>query len=373
MKQLFTISIFLFCFLFTQELLPVSKKKVLVMTFKNIEDKKSYEYLEPSITDTVSARLKKEFVFSLFDEKEWKTLAKKNFFFEDSFHTPTIGMQLGLLGKQDIVIGGGYIIRGNKIITKVFILGIAKREILKEFEIVGYADNRIWTTVTKIANTIATIAKDVLPNDNEWSSIAISGKNQISLTGGLVPIAFPAARTAPLPSNEAFSVNPNDFPLIWAFSVDYSRFGVWLDNFIIWGNFTYGLGSTEFAAEGHNPSLSTVGGTLSFYHATVGVGYRFLSKKSFYLSGRLGTGYYISTTTLDFSTLSNPPSSLDGAKDLSNIQSSSTGVSTNLDFLIGYQLLPWMTVEIKSQYQHIFFKDYDFGQIGFSLITGFKF
>jgi len=358
---------------FTQNSYSVTQKKVLIMDFKNISGNANYNYLEPSITEAVLNTLKKNFVFTAFPEKDWKLLAKNNFFFEDSFHTVTIGMQLGLLGKQDVVIGGGFEIRGNKIITKVHILGIAEKKIIKSFDITGYADNRIWDSVQAIADTIADVAKDVLPNDKEWSSISVAGRNQVTITADLSPLAFPSPRSTPLPSNQAFSVGPNDFPLMFRFSAEYMRLGILLDNLSVWGNFSFGMGKQAFEAENHDPTLSTIAGDITTFHPTIGLGYRVLTLGSFYLMPRIGAGFIISTITLDYTTLTNTPSAATGNTDMGVSKTTLTGFSTNFDIVIGYQLFQFLTLEFKPQYQHLFFNGYNNGNMFLSLNIGLKF
>lgn len=350
------------------------------MDFQNVSGDPNYEYLEPSISEAVIKALKKNFVFDLFEEKEWRALAKKNFFFEDSFHTPTIGMQMGLLGRQDIVIGGGFTIQGNRIITKVHILGMAEKKILKAFDVTGYADNRIWDSVNDLANTIADITKDVLPNEKEWNSFSVQGKNQITLSAYISPISVPDARTAELPSAESFIISPNDFNLVFKFSADYMRYGIFLDNLAFWGNFSYTMGTRQFEAEGHDSTISVedkfnaVYGTMNSFHITAGAAYRVFSKQSFYITPRLGIGFYYSTIDLDFSYLTNPPGSTTGSTDVENISSEYTGISLNTDLILGYQLLEWLTVELLTQYQHVFFSDDIYtSNVFFALNMGFKF
>lgn len=352
----------------------ITQRRVLIMDIKNVSGNPDYAYLEPSITEAIKKTLKKSFVFLDYPEKEWKALAKQNFFFEDSFNTATIGMQLGLLGRQDVVIGGGFTILGNRIITKIHILGMADRKILKEFEVRGYADSRIWDSVQNIADQVAKVAKDVLPNKNEWNSISVQGRNQISISAQIAPISIPAANTAPLPSLTTFYVFPNDFQLAVKFSVDYMRIGVFTNAFAFWGNLSYTMANQKFAAQGHSPNISTIGGHLDSFHAAGGVAYRVLQLQSFYLFPRIGFGFYYNVITLDFTTLNNAPSSASGSNTISKITSPFSGISLNADLIIGYQLFKWLTVETMISFEEVFLKAPDkYSNLFFSLNLGVKF
>lgn len=371
MKKRITLTQIIFAFLwismYSSTLFAVSQKRVLVMTFKNMSRDSNYNYLEPSITDAVIEKLKENFVFENFEEKEWKLLAKNNFFFEDSFHTPTIGMQLGLLGTQDIVIGGGFTIDNQKIITKVHILGMAEKKIIKQFDITGFADNRIWDSIAEIASTIAEAAKDVLPNEDEWSGIAIQGNNQIGISANISPLSFPAERTAPLPSLEPFSINPNDFPLLFRFSLDYMRMDVLLNDLTAWVSLSYLTSTREFEAENHSPDISTVHATLDAFHLSGGLGYRAYKFRSFYVIPRIGAGFYVGKLAVDFSTLNVAPSAPSGDTDLDLIDGYVSGISTEIALILGYQFLPYLTAELKNEYSYIFLDNHSYSNYFFSL------
>ncbi|MDH4263208.1 MAG: hypothetical protein OEV78_09220 [Spirochaetia bacterium] len=361
---------------FSNAVYSISEPRVLVMDIKNVSGDPNYAYLEPSITEAVIKTLKKTFVFQEFSEKDWKALAKANFFFEDSFHTPTIGMQLGLLGRQDVVIGGGYTIQNNKIIAKIHILGMADKKILKAFEVEGYADNRIWDSVQKIADTIAATAKDVLPNKEEWSSLSIQGRNQITASAYISPFPFPAARKDPLPSGTSFNINPNDFGLTFKFSLDYMRIGLFFPNTAIWGNAAYSMANANFPAQGHTPinkTKNTVAGRLDALQFSAGIGYRVLTVKSFYLLPRIGAGFYTNWMMLDFTGLSNPAEAPSSTTDIKKISYSLSGITFHGQLIIGYQLFEWLTTEIMTEYEHIFFKNSFSSNIYFSLNIGAKF
>ena len=377
MKTRINIIKYIFAFLsisvFSPFLFAVSQKKVLVMTIKNTARDPNYNYLEPSITDAIIEKLKENFVFENFEEKDWKLLAKNNFFFEDSYHTPTIGMQLGLLGNQDVVIGGGFTIENQKIITKVHILGMAEKKIIKQFNITGFADNRIWDSVAEIATTIAEAAKDVLPNEEEWSSVAIQGINQLGISVSLSPLAFPAGRSEPLPSLQSFSVNPNDFSILFGFSADYARMDVFLDNLAAWGSLSYLMSTQEFEAENHSPDISTVHATLDSFHLKGGFGYKAYTLRSFYVIPRLGAGFYVGSLVVDFSTLNVAPSSPAGDSDLSVIEGYVTGISADAGLILGYQFLPYLTAELKNEFSHIFLESSSFSNYFFSLGLAAKF
>lgn len=157
-------------------------KKVLVLPFVNAEKNKNVEYLRDSLTEAVRSKLKKRFAFRSPPEREWQETAENNYLFPDDFATRSVALNLGLLAMQDVVISGEYRVRGDdklEIRTGVKIIDISRKKVIAEFEETGPADNRIFDTVTRIADRISNEAKAVLPTREEWQrtgSGADSGK-----------------------------------------------------------------------------------------------------------------------------------------------------------------------------------------------------
>lgn len=356
-----------------QSLEAVARKKVLVMDFKNIEGDAAYDYLEPSITEAVTKELQERYVFELIPPTEWKALAKQNFFFADSFHTPTIGMQLGLLARQDVVIGGGFTIKDNTFITKVHIIGVAQKKILKQFEVTGYTDSRIWTSVKNLAETIAKTAADVLPNEEEWSTLSLAGKNQISLTTSLVPWQTPAAIAEPLPSGSNFSLGPSDFPLVFGAGLEYRYFGLIFPDTLIWGQAAWHSANTDLEASGHSPEISQVKASLTGYGGSLGAGYRFFNAGSFYLSAGLTGGYQLYQILIDFTTLNNLPGKPGSSEDLTKREDTISGPTAGARFTVGYQLFTFLTVEAQVWYRHMWTGDTSYGGLYNRLALGYKF
>ena len=82
-------------------------KKVIILDFKNFDKNVNYEYLESSITDAVRNDLKSRFAFKEMAPEEWRKLAKDNYFlWPEENYTKGFAMQLGLTGRQDVVVGG---------------------------------------------------------------------------------------------------------------------------------------------------------------------------------------------------------------------------------------------------------------------------
>lgn len=78
-------------------------KKVLILDFINIEKNANFQYLETSITDSVTEMLRKRFAFTESDKDKTESVATENFLFRDDYYTKSTAMNLGLLTRQDIV------------------------------------------------------------------------------------------------------------------------------------------------------------------------------------------------------------------------------------------------------------------------------
>ncbi|MDH5720145.1 MAG: hypothetical protein OEZ13_05910 [Spirochaetia bacterium] len=169
MKKLFLILAILTA---TTSLNAANLKKVLILDFINIEKNANFTYLEASITDATVTKLGEKFAFQQMQKSNWQDLMARNHMFREDAYTKSTGMTMGLLGKQDVVICGGFYIKDNKgefeIITNVQILDISKTKVIAEFKESGPADNRIFETIDRIASRIVKEAESVLPNKKEW-------------------------------------------------------------------------------------------------------------------------------------------------------------------------------------------------------------
>ncbi len=152
---------------------PEGLKKVLILDFINIDKKENYQYLEDSITESVTTLLKEKFAFKEMRKSKLNEIRKANYIYRDDYHTKSVSMNLGLLGKQDVVISGGYRIETDKnrkavIVTDVRIYDISKKNILTEFSMNGPADNRIFNSINEISKRIEKEVRPILPNKKDW-------------------------------------------------------------------------------------------------------------------------------------------------------------------------------------------------------------
>jgi len=201
-------------------ILPVQAarlKRVLILDFKNVEEKANYQYLESSITDAVSASLKEKFAFEESPRQLWETLGKDNLIYQEDFHTQTAAIHLGLLARQDIVIAGRFTIRekasGVEIHTHVRIIDVNSQKLIAKFIEVGPADGRIFDSVGRIATRITIEAAAVLPSKGEWTEHALAETdttprdNLIAVSLGVGLISLPKGIDAPLGPESAFVVS----------------------------------------------------------------------------------------------------------------------------------------------------------------------
>lgn len=150
-------------------------QKVIILPFKNIDKNPNYEYLEATITDAIRAKLQTKFAFSETPERDWKSVAKKNFLYENECYTATFAMNLGLYSNQDVMINGGFIMKkseankdSDSVSTTVRIIGIADKKIVSEMVIDVPADSKLFNTIGEVADKAAKEASKVLPNKEDW-------------------------------------------------------------------------------------------------------------------------------------------------------------------------------------------------------------
>ena len=136
-------------FLVGTTLQAATLRKVMILDFKNLDKNPDYGYLEDSITEAIRNDLKAKFDFKELPQKDWRNLAEKNYFlWPEENHSRGFALNLGLLARQDIAIGGYYqaIIekksrRGAYVIrAHVFVLDIGKKKVVSEFDMIMPAD-----------------------------------------------------------------------------------------------------------------------------------------------------------------------------------------------------------------------------------------
>lgn len=291
----------------------VAEKKLLLLPIKNTSGNASYNYLEPSITEATARELKKRFQFQSMPESEWKLLAEKNVLLIEESHTKTVALQLGLLGRQDVVIGGQFEVKDGKLSTHIHIADIANKEILKEFTIEGYADSRIWDTVKDIADRVALEARAVLPNKGDFQREGLTVEkryHRLLFSAGFLPLGFSG-------SGEIFasetSPEPGDFTPGLSLSLDYMYLNlrpvlakIWPFNRargslltrMLWVNRAqFGLGWSSWR---DGDSSSEVNGGLQQVRLSTGLGYEARLGRSIRLVPSVSAGYALGWYRLEF-------------------------------------------------------------------------
>lgn len=260
-------------------------KKMLVLKFVNTDKNANFTYLEASLTDAVRGKLKQLFAFAESPEDEVKQVADENFLYEEDYNTKSVAMNLGLLSGQDVVIAGGFRVEGQRkltIITDVSILDISNKKVIAEFQEKGPADNRIFTTLDRIAERISVEAKAVLPTKEQWQR-----------GGG------PSAPSGPVFNNFIISAGAG----AGMFMLDYAdriepgipvlRFGVQANVPAIWDVLTLSVQTmymTEKPIADKNPEIEGLTITTTSYMPGLYLGAA-ISAGSFTFHPRFGGGY----------------------------------------------------------------------------------
>lgn len=342
---------------FTASLHAASLKKVLILDFKNVLKKSQYNYLEPSITNTIREKLKKRFVFQELEKQKWREMAVENYIAEEDLHTYSAAMTLGLLLKQDVVIFGGYVIEDAKksdspeITTRVRILDLAKRKEITNFETKNKIDSTYFTAINTIADRIVAEAKEILPNAEDWarSGAKDSLLNQFTLAGAAGIAVAPAAFKGAL--NSATTLNPADFPTTVKFHIGYERRQI-LSGFSAWGDFGYQIGSGDIPIEQSNLQVRA---SLSGFSLKAGLGFEFNVFRSLYFTPYAGGGYYLGAIKLSYSNLPiKPLNPVTGAEeDARTLDTSAPTMAGGAK--LGLQISHSLGLEIVAEYLNLFY------------------
>jgi TolB-like protein len=143
--------------------------RLLILQFNNTSHDPNYDYLEGSITESVTQYLRDQFVFQQMSTAQRDEYIRENYYKEKDFFTESVSMKLGLELNQDAVISGSYWVKGGEIITQVRIIDVKNKKVTSQFEMKGPAGSNIFVSVEKIAVRVASEAKNILPNKEEYA------------------------------------------------------------------------------------------------------------------------------------------------------------------------------------------------------------
>ena len=306
---------------YTSQLLAQQRKHALVVDFKNRSGNTNLDYLEASITDAIRKELKEKYSFQELPPEKWKDLAKANFIYEKDWHTDTAAMNLGLLTRQDVVVGGSFtdVAGQNHVVVSVNIYDINRKTKNKEITIFLNLSSQMFKDIDELSKKAAKAAEDVLPNKEEWGrlgleSFTISKANQVSasFTSGVF-----AKGSASGALDSTSLTSPDDFSLKLGFLLQYRRNDLWRQNYFGWAHFGYETSSQSFDTS----AAESITGKMSAMQFALGGGYLFHFSVRMNLGVYAGAGYYMGKMKYDYSAgsviaINSSTSQIETGKDL---------------------------------------------------------
>jgi hypothetical protein len=329
-------------------------KKLLILDVINIEGKSDYNYIEDMITSSIRKMLSKKFTFKENEREAIMKTAKKNLLFREDFYTQSVAMNLALLTRHDVVIGGGFLIRKGKkqdfIIIKLFIADLAQKKIIAKITEEGPAGSKIFETIEKISDIIAVKAKAVLPNEEEWKQQRMRSTPDAQITGGFGISPFKAPGKDKTTLGTSSYLVPGDFGLWYIFSAEYRRINLFMKNFVIWGRTNISYGKDKYPVYLNDEKASA---NFTGLDITAGAGYKFLFNLPYnvnaYLLPGTGAGYQTARISYDYSSLRYPP--ISNSKPVTQYQENRSTPTASLNIATGLEITESVTMEINSIYQ----------------------
>ncbi len=306
--------LFITIFLMAPALHAAGLRKVMILDFKNLDKNPDYGYLEDSITEAIRNDLKAKFDFKEMPQKDWRSLAEKNFFlWPEENHSRGFALNLGLLARQDIAVGGYYqaIIegkgkrKGNYVVrAHVYVLDIGKKKVVSEFDVTMPADASLFGAVEELAARVVKEAKAVLPNKGEGPIQDTDddiGSGEFGLMAGTGVYALPAQFSGNYTSDE--TLYAKDFRSALAVSAFYSH-----HDFLVPHVEIHFMGGAQFASNDLAVATDSkrIRATLLDVFAAAHMGYN-LAFWRFTLTPLAGGGFSMASIKLDYTTLSALP------------------------------------------------------------------
>lgn len=360
-----------------------AKRKLLILPFQNREKNALYDYLEGSITEAVTKKLQENFVFESPADEKWRSVAGQNLVHPNEFYTNTAGMQLGAWLKQDVVISGSFVVvqkpitraRQNYdddkptgkpldklvnapqanapvIVTTVRVFDIAKKKLVTEFEVEGFADASMFESIDLVAARVAKEAVVVLPNENEWREAGGTDfadyQHHVGFAAGVGAISTPGAFDAALTSGS--QLLPKDFhPLKFSFA--YTRRRSFYRDLFVTGQLSYATGGSSFGVERATTAISASSRSLS---VSAGVGYLWSFWSRYYAAPLVRFGYQLGNITLDYENLLTKPVDLDG-QEVSKRAFTANAPLVAFGAMGGYRMNETLAAELHTEYELLVF------------------
>lgn len=288
--------------LFTTTLSAQSLPRVLILDFKNKSGNASLGYLEGTITEAVTAEMKKRFTFRDTPAEQWKSIAEKNYFFETDYSTDSAAMNLGLLTSQDVVISGNILPgknAGNAIVS-VAVFDIGQKKKIDQLDIPLSLSANMFSDVEKIAIKVSDTAAKVLPNKDEWNRSGLSdftGKKRQRLYVFFGTGFLPVSSTTDSSLSETSRVTAESFKFKMNMQLQYEVELPWIRNTFAWGGGLVEFGSQAFATN----AGGSVKGSLFSWAFIAGGGWHMLERLRWRLSLLAGAGLYMQSIKFDYS------------------------------------------------------------------------
>jgi hypothetical protein len=288
-------------FLLSTTLSAQSLPRVLILDFKNKSGNSSLGYLEASITDAVNAEMKKRFTFAETTPEQWKSVAEKNYFFENDYATDSAAVNIGLLTHQDVVVAGNINAgRSNaQVIVSIGIFDIGQKKKIEELNLPLLLSANMFGDIEKIAVKVSDTAAHVLPNKEDWHRSGLAGftgkrRQHVYLLGaaGLIPWASNKVDTL----NDKSVVSADNFSLKGLIQLQYELDQIWKPYLFAWGGPSIEFGSQNF----DTGAGGMIKGTLFSWEVAGGIGMHVIERVRWRVSVLAGTGVYFQSLKYDY-------------------------------------------------------------------------
>lgn len=344
-------------------------RKVMILDFKNLDKNPDYGYLEDSITEAIRNDLKAKFDFKELPQKDWRSLAEKNYFlWPEENHSRGFALNLGLLARQDIAIGGfyqaiienksrrgGYVIRAH-----VFVLDIGKKKVVSEFDMTMPADASLFGAVEELAARVVKESKSVLPNKGEVGQDLIDADeispHEIGILAGISAHSVPDIFSGNFTTDK--KLHNKDVPQT------IGVYGTYRYHDFLWPRLALDIaGGAQFGST--NLSVANdakkVKAEATDYSLAAHLGYR-LDLWRFNFMPLAGGGFSLANLKLDYSTLSSLPGDTAG-----NPLSSDT-INTSAPFAegglkLGFRITQRLHLNVQGLYRQHFYIGSSAGQV----------
>jgi len=139
-------------------------KRLLVLSPVNASGQGEYAYIGPSLAEAIRINLSESYFFLHPPEEAVHETQVGNLIQDEDLHTKSAALQMGEWLRQDLVLGGRYLVTGNRLKLNLYLYEIETGRVLISFQSEAPLSAKMFDSFNKIATDLGAKMGEALPS-----------------------------------------------------------------------------------------------------------------------------------------------------------------------------------------------------------------